>query len=59
MESSNKERIIVEVTRAKLKIFFNVLDNIRKEKIVDENEKFDLEIDLLSRFFNIVFQMPS
>ena len=59
MESPNKGKIIVEVTRAKLKIFFNVLDNIRKEKIVDENEKFDLEIDLLSRFFNIVFQIPS
>ena len=59
MTLSNKERIVVEVTNAKLKIFFNVLDNIRKKKISDDNEKFDLEIDLLLRFFNIVFRIPS
>ena len=59
MELSSKERIVVEVTNVKLKIFFNVLDNIRKKKIGDENENFDLEIDLLFRFFNIVFRIPS
>ena len=59
MDLSNAETNVVEVTNAKLKIFFNVLDNIRRQKIVDEKEKFDMEIDLFSRFFNIVFRLPS
>ena len=59
MDLSNTETNVVEVTNAKLKIFFNVLDNIRKRKIVDENETFDMEIDLFLRFFKIVLRLPS
>ena len=58
MDLSRTENV-VEVTNAKLKIFFNVLDNIRKKKIVDENETFDMEIDLFLRFFKIVLRLPS
>ena len=59
METSDPDRIPVNITDAKLKLFFNVLDNIRAQKNCHDDETFDMEIDLFSRFFKIEIKIST